>query len=60
MADTVYLIPGGGLYKDTEQDDVKLVPGTGLWKEQAAAAAGGSLPSRVLTGPFEGPLGGPL
>lgn len=32
----------------------------GLVPEKEQAAAGGSLPSRVLTGPFEGPLGGPL
>ena len=37
MADQVYLIPGVGLYKDTEQDKVVLIPGGGLYKEQTGS-----------------------
>ena len=59
MADQVYLIPGVGLYKDTEQGSVKLIPGGGLYKEQEAA--GGSWPiNRIFNGPFAGPFSGAL
>ena len=47
MADQVYLIPGTGLYKDTEQDSVKLIPGGGLYKEQT-----GDTPSENVFTPY--------
>jgi len=58
MAD-VYLIPGTGFYKDTEQDIVVLIPGGGLYKEQGAsisaaltgtAITGGVTESEIVTG----------
>ena len=37
MADTAYLIPGGGIVVDTEQDEAELIPGLGIYVEQAGA-----------------------
>jgi len=34
MAETVYLIPGEGIYIDTEQDSIQLIPGGGIYIEQ--------------------------
>lgn len=34
MATTAYLIPGGGIVVDTEQDVAELIPGLGLYVEQ--------------------------
>jgi len=48
MADTLYLIPGSGLYVDTEQDTVQLIPGGGLYIEQAGDTGSTLLPNELI------------
>jgi hypothetical protein len=36
-----YIVPGGGVYNDTEQGHEPVVPGVGVVVEQTAAAPGG-------------------
>ena len=58
MADQVYLIPGGGLYKDTEQGHVVLIPGGGLYKETEAIAVGTTVGTLINKGLINNSLTG--
>ena len=59
MAAFEYIIPGGGIYNDTEQGFEPVVPGVGIVNEQTAAAPPGGLSiPRPLSRPFSGPFGG--
>jgi len=60
MADIEYIIPGGGIYNDTEQGFEPVVPGVGIVNEQAGAPPAGTWPHNPLGWPLNGPLGGPL
>ncbi len=40
MAAIEYIVPGGGVYNDTEQGHEPVVPGVGIVDEQTAAAGG--------------------
>lgn len=44
MADTNYIIPGGGIVQDTEEGFEPIIPDVGIYQEQAAAPGGISIP----------------
>jgi hypothetical protein len=60
-SNTVYIPAGLSVKTSTgaAASNTAYIP-AGLIPEKEQVAAGGALPSRVLTGPFEGSLSGPV
>lgn len=62
MANQVYIAAGLSIKKSSGATGTtnKVYISAGLSPIKDVVIGGGARPSRVLTGPFEGPIGGPL
>ena len=61
MAAFEYIIPGGGIYNDTEQGFEPVVPGVGIVNEQEAAAPpGGRTTHNTRSNPLGSDIGSGL